>query len=665
MSVNAYRYHISSQINAEQLMSNVHAIGHYQRDTDWSTIDCDNVIGGLLNKFDELYEAAQPNESGEEQTRMVIPIGGVVFAHDFEVDSFGNRSPKISYLVDGQQRKRHLSLMITAVNKHYPSVQLGNLVPVKRSNDGVFYPVVSHPDTNAYMTELWKSKGAAVKSKPNANLSVRTLDTNYRHIEAMVKNLGWSLEKMEAFIEFFKYNVTFSTKEVLLEDAAKAFMDANTNHPNLKGYQLFKAGVSSHLNYDDSKAAAFSLTYDAYITKLITEYGVAKGKVDEHVVSILRALYATDTGTTGVASLDSLNRPWQWIEANTAKIGLITNEAWEKLAFVQIPLMFKALFIILDGEKKRAPETRYIYERQSLGGDYAHATMLSHICDFHEDSIDTLKLKLNNAAKYSIRLTDTYERSSKRRLDGKVRPKTIEMMNGLRGKTAAEGKANMIQLFKKTIEEFAAEGYTVSTSVREGSSSFNNFSLRAVESMLSEMASEDRQESIWKYKAKDDSLALSIEHLIPTTYGRNGETAFTVFDAPNYRELLCMQGLLPLSYNSAIQDKPIKDKLSTYLLGGGIWLSSLSEGFYNDKSEVQSVKLREALKANKLSLTPIQGDEIDMDFIEKRNDLFNVLLDMYHNLAGLEVEIASPDDSEGESESRLESVASLTTQLAN
>lgn len=77
MSLNAYEYHISSQINAEQLMSNVHSIGYYQRDTDWSTIDCDNVIGGLFNKFDELHQAAVDSESGEEQTRKVIPIASV------------------------------------------------------------------------------------------------------------------------------------------------------------------------------------------------------------------------------------------------------------------------------------------------------------------------------------------------------------------------------------------------------------------------------------------------------------------------------------------------------------------------------------------------------------------------------------------------------------
>jgi hypothetical protein len=552
------------------------------------------------------------------------------FAREIRVDSFGVKHVEKEYIVDGQQRKRNFSLLFIVINKLYPNLQLDKLIPFTKDKDGVRKPVVTHKDTDQYMLDLWKSSGLIQEPK-NPNLAVKSLHSNYQYIYHKIQELNWSEEKMAAFLVFFSENVKIGAKIVKVEDSAKAFMDSNTNQATLRQFQLIKAGISSHLIHNPALADKFCSMFDANIEKLRIEHNIAKGKIDDLISSMFRALYAVDTGSTGEASLDSLNHPFGWIENNADSIGLSDDQGWEDLAFKHIPHLFRALFLLLKAECTYDIETRHIKERSLLGGDYAHAVMLCHTVGQFNDTDKQILEKLTNGARASMKLTDIYERSNRRRIDGKVRPNIVELMKLIRGKNTAEGTRAISKFFDGLEKQFKSEGYLISDQVKESSATFNRFCLRAVETMLKLWSGETRDlAKLWDDVR--DTNSLTIEHMVPVTYGSHGETAFSPFEAPSFRELLSLQGLLPQTYNSSVQDKHISDKTPVYLSKGGNWLASVSPDFYKGSGKVISVQLAEKLKENNISLTPLEGGEITLAWVEQRSAAFNALLGAYHNL---------------------------------
>lgn len=642
--MHAYTALAHSEITGGKLMEAVSHLGSYQRDPDWGTDECEIMLMSLLRGFGKQYEenaaARAEGDTSEVKIDKIFSLGKMVFAREVTTDAFGIPTLNKEYIVDGQQRKRNLSLVFIAINKLYPNLQLGGLIPFAKDSDGILKPVVTHSDTDEYVYAAWKYKGI-MPEPSNPSSAVKMLDTNYRYLVTQIKELAWSDEKMEAFLAVFAENVRIGITTVLVEDAAKAFMEANTNQATLRQFQLMKAGVSSHLIHNPELADQFCLMYDKNVEKLKTVFEIAKGKIDDFIISMARAMYAVDTGTTGEKSLDSLNRPFSWIEQNAERIGLNTDKDWEELAFKHIPHLFRVLFLLLEAERTYKLETRHIKERAVLGGDYAHALMLAITVIHFDDTDEQILAKLNFAARLSMKLTDKYERSGRRRLDGKVRPNIVELIKAIRGKTLPEAHRAANKFFEDLEKQFKEEGYYLSSQVREGAANFNGHTLRAVETTLKIWAGEETTlPQLWD--TAKSSNPLTIEHMIPTTYGANGETAFSPFEAPGMRELLALQGMLPKTFNSSIQDKPINEKTAVYLSKGGNWLASVSPDFYTGKGRVISARLAEQLKQQGIKLSPLPGDEITMEWTQERSDAFNALLDIYHDLG--EAPVAVPGD---------------------
>lgn len=642
--MHAYKALSHDYTTGGKLMENISYLGSYQRDPDWGPDECEIVLMSILRGFGKEYDEKAAlrveGDTSEIKVDKVFSLGRMVFAREVTPDAFGIPTLNKEYIVDGQQRKRNLSLFFIAINKLFPSLQLGTLIPFAKDADGVMKPVVTHADTDDYVLAVWKYKGI-IPEPVKPSFAVKMLDTNYRYLVAQIRGLNWSDEKMEAFLAFFTENVKIGTTTVLVEDSAKAFMEANTNQATLRQFQLMKAGVSSHLIYDPALADKFCLGYDKDIDKLRNLFGIPKGKIDDFIISMARALYAVDTGTTGEKSLDSLNRPFSWIEQNAERIGLNTEKDWEELAFKHIPHLFRVLYLLLEAERTYKFETRHIKERAVLGGDYAQALMLAITVIHFEDTDEQILTKLNFTARLSMKLTDKYERSGRRRLDGKVRPNIVELIKAIRGKTLPEAHRAANKFFKDLEKQFKDEGYATSPQVREGAANFNGHALRAVETILKIWAG-DASELPKLWDTSKSSNPLTIEHMIPTTYGSNGETAFSPFEAPNLRELLALQGMLPQNYNSSIKDRAITEKMTQYLVGGGNWLASVSPDFYTEKGKVISSRLAENLKENGIKLSPISGNEITKDWAQERSAAFNALLDTYHDLG--EAPVAVPGD---------------------
>lgn len=636
--LNTYGYFNSGYNSVSESKCHIVYLDYYQRGISWGEYEITNIIFPLFPTFEAQYVKKLENP---DYRMRVVNLGSLVYAHEVTVDSFGVKTIVKRWLVDGQQRERHFDLLLTAINKVYPSIQLGDVMPVRYSKEGTVTPSVSHPSTDPFMVEIWEATVHTGKYKNTKNINSRRLQENYNRIYDFVANLGWSIEQMTAFVAYLKHNVLFAYKEVMVEDAGLAFIDENTNNNNLREYQIIKAFNATN-NKNAELDELIEDTFENGVESLLNA-GIPEGKIDIVFTHITRGLYAFDVGSTGKASYEEGKRCGQYLTRNAKKHGFNKSSDFEHFALVTLPKRIKAYLMIVEATATYNEATKYIHKLKQLGGDYVDSAMLSAVSD--DDSEAEMKAKMNLVAHSLYMLNLNHAISNKLFTEGKYKPAVIEIMNNIRNKDFNKIRSELKRIINRRVNEMRVEHPRMAY-ITENNSSNNKSSrvlLQEVEDILIRASGEGNLPQLWN-KDNFSTLYFTREHVVTTTFGKNEETMG--ISAFSHRSLLCLQGMIASSYNSQIGDIALADKLPVYLRSGGHWLGSLSSDYYNENGEPRSVKLRKWLAEKGIKLTPLPEEGLTEDFIEEHNKAFNQLVEYALSTDRLDEHTSTDEDEE-------------------
>lgn len=626
-------HHLFDKVRASaqtcsQIFQNNYSLDYFQREPSWTHAQIDSA---LMQGVRALLDSIRKQSSIDGTKVGILAMGQISVApYPEEVDAFGNKSNKYS-LVDGQQRITYTSMLINGIALLFPTVQLGNLSPLR-------YDPISQeqiPVISAYNTKNAFKKIYAATEVPKLTLASsfdeKHLIKAQMFINDEIKKWNMTVAEAQAVIDAISHRMVFTLMETTLEDASYMFIKINTNNTSLLGYQVVKGLIAGSIDDKDS-SEWFSVTFMERIEKIQT-LGVPRGQLEKVMTSCLRSKFGTVVGTVDDADFEMLTKnPGTWFANNAEFLGYQSSESFIQIG-KEILALLDAYIIMLESQARFDASTENVFMIQDSGANYKEAAILSPIV--YGNSVEMVKAKMELAAQGYITLTHEFDARRKSRTDGAFRKVTVDYMKAIRNKGTLQELALAIsKVIASSVADIEKEGYVRSSQFKEYNHTNTVFTRNVIQRIEHTLAKADgtlNANQIWKTKDCAKSAEPSVEHMVSNNFfGNDVSDDFDEFMAEDLRATIALQGILSVGVNAQLNDKKLADKIDVYYRDSK-YLGLLSPMSYNSDGSIKSVGIRKFFEDKNVKPSPLVDGILTREKVTEINALFNMLFDYIQN----------------------------------
>ena len=541
------------------LQSQSFAIDEYQREYKWEKENIDELLSDLQGKFFSHFKDG-------DATRAVSNYGEY-FLGSIIVSKRNGKN----YLIDGQQRVTSLTLLLICL---YRAAKAQSMPVIQTVAPLIFSDNLGQPKFNLDIPErlpviqaLFEGQAYSPDGKDE---SIQTMYARYRDIEdndllselgtALPHFLYWLLTRV-GLIEIATDNDNF---------AYAIFETMNDRGKPLSPVDMLKAYLLAPIEEPQARQQA-NQTWKHEVLELISWGGTHEPERDANCIKAwLRAQYAESTRDRKAGSID---KDWEligtvfhrWARDHSARLGIGTAPANQKLMDESFPFFAKAYRRVLHASKQYTPGLHAIYYNAHNDFTWQSTVLLAPLVETDDDEMVRRKLAvtatyldiwvMRRAVNY-IRVGYSSVSYAMWLLCRDIRRKSLSELVDILDQKLAEDEV--------TFEGSPAKG-------RSGIQTLglNQFSRRYIFHLLARLteateAGAGRTESFDSLVNRDAKNPFDVEHIWANSFEAMKTMFVSESEFQEWRNHVASLLLLPADVNRSLQDKAFDQKRAHY-----------------------------------------------------------------------------------------------------